>query len=57
MWATAPEALNTVYNIACGNSITLNQLFSAMREALAAFDPAIGRIEMSCQYERIRIKP
>lgn len=42
---TAPEALNTVYNIACGNSITLNQLFSAMRDALAAFDPAIGRIE------------
>lgn len=41
----APDALNTVYNVACGDSITLNELFTAMRDALASFDPAVARIE------------
>jgi len=41
-------AINTVYNIACGERTTLTELFLALREALAAFDPAIGRIE--CEY-------
>lgn len=40
-----PAAINTVYNIACGGRTTLTELFLALREALAAWDPAIGRIE------------
>ena len=40
-----PEALNQVYNIACGESITLNELFDAIRAELAAFDPAIRNVE------------
>ena len=40
-----PDALNQVYNIACGESITLNELFEAIRGELAAFDPAIATIE------------
>ena len=39
------DAINTVYNIACGARMTLTELFLALREALAAFDPEIGRIE------------
>ncbi len=38
-------ALNTVFNIACGDSITLNELFLTMRSALAEFDPAVGAVE------------
>ena len=40
-----PAAVNTVYNIACGGRINLTELFVALRGALAAWDPAIGRIE------------
>ena len=43
--AEHPDAINTVYNIACGERTTLTDLFIALREALAAFDPEIGRIE------------
>jgi len=39
------DAVNTVYNIGCGDRTTLTDLFNALRDALAAFDPAIGRIE------------
>ena len=39
------EALNQVYNVACGESITLNELFDAIRAELAAFDPAIRDVE------------
>lgn len=40
-----PAALNQVYNVACGESITLNELFDAIRAELGAFDPAIREIE------------
>jgi len=40
-----PDASSTVYNIACGERMTLTDLFLALREALSAFDPEIGRIE------------
>ncbi len=43
--AEAPEAVNQVYNVAFGERTTLNELFSFLREDLAAFDPAIGRVE------------
>ena len=39
------EALNTVYNVACGASTTLNQLVDYLKEYLSAFDPEIARIE------------
>ncbi len=40
-----PESINTVYNIACGERTTLTGLFTALREALSAYDPEITRIE------------
>jgi len=40
-----PAALNQVYNVACGESITLNELFDAIRAELGAFDGAIRTIE------------
>ena len=43
--ATQPEALNTVYNVACGEQTDLNQLFSSLRENLVKFDPEIAGIE------------
>ncbi len=39
-----PEALNQVYNVACGERTTLNQLFGYLREDLAAHKPAIAEI-------------
>jgi len=38
-------ALNQVYNVACGERTTLNQLFEYLRENLTPFDPAIAGIE------------
>ena len=43
--AEEPAAINTVYNIACGERTSLTDLFIALRDALAEFDPAIGAIE------------
>ena len=41
--APKPEALNRVYNIACGERTSLNQLFATLRELLARHDPAIAQ--------------
>jgi UDP-N-acetylglucosamine/UDP-N-acetylgalactosamine 4-epimerase len=38
------EAYNTAYNVACGDRVTLNELYSFLRDGLAKFDPAIGSI-------------
>jgi len=38
-----PEALTDVYNIACGESTSLNQLFATLRDLLARRDPALAR--------------
>ena len=43
--AEKPEAVNQVYNVAFGERTTLNELFSYLRENLAAFDPEIAKIE------------
>jgi len=43
--AEKPEALNQVYNIACGGRTTLNELFFCLREMLAEFDAAINQVE------------
>ena len=39
------DALGQVYNIACGRSVSLNELFSTLREMLAENDPAVTGIE------------
>ena len=43
--AESPEAINTVYNIACGERTMLNELFGFLRENLSGFDPEIAKIE------------
>lgn len=40
------EALNTVYNTACGEQTTLNQLVSYLKMFLSEFDPAINNVEV-----------
>ncbi len=50
--ATGSGALNTAYNIAFGERITLNELYSLLRENLSAFDPAISAIEPIYTAER-----
>lgn len=50
--ADAPDALNRAYNIAFGESTTLNELFSCLRADLAEFDPAIADIEAEYGPER-----
>lgn len=42
---TCPEAVNQIYNTAFGERTTLNQLLDFLKEALAAYDPAIALIE------------
>ena len=39
------RAVNQVYNIACGASTTLNELFSLLRSAIAQDDPAAAEVE------------
>ena len=43
--ADKPDAVNTVYNVAFGERTTLNELFYALRDNLAKFDPAIAALE------------
>ena len=40
-----PEALNKVYNIACGDRTTLNQLFELIKKSLCPYMPEIEGIE------------
>ncbi len=47
-----PEALNQVYNVACGSNTDLNTLFSELRRLLSPYDPAIGAIQPSYGPER-----
>jgi len=41
---TNSNALNTVYNVACGSKITLNQLYEAIKIELMEFDKEIERL-------------
>ncbi len=50
--ATRPEALNQVYNVACGERIDLNTLFKTLRQNLSQFDPQVAAIEP--QYGPVR---
>ena len=40
--ADLPTPCNEVFNIACGEATTLNQLFTCIQEALKPYDPSIG---------------
>ena len=42
---TNPEAFNTAYNVAFGDRVTLNELYTFLRDGLAKFDPEIAKIE------------
>ncbi len=39
-----PAALNQVYNVACGERVSLNELFAMLKEALSVFDPETAGI-------------
>ena len=43
--ASKPEAINTVYNVACGERTDLNQLVAILRESLAQYDLRIAEVE------------
>lgn len=40
-----PDAINNVYNIACGASTTLNELYEMIRDSLVQFRPGIAKIQ------------
>ena len=46
MTTTNPEAVNQVYNTACGERTTLNQLVDYLKEFLSEFDSEIANIEI-----------
>ncbi|MCC8035850.1 MAG: SDR family oxidoreductase [Rikenellaceae bacterium] len=46
MFTNDREALNTVYNVAYGERVTLNQLTENLKELLSRFDPKIGQVEI-----------
>lgn len=48
-----PEAVNQVYNVAYGESTTLNELVSLLVELLGQFDPEILKVEITYGPERV----
>lgn len=42
---TNPDAVNQIYNTACGDRTTLNQLVEVLRESLSEHDPEIANVE------------
>lgn len=40
-----PQALNTIYNVACNESTSLNQLANYLKEILSKYNPAIADID------------
>ncbi|QHI70946.1 NAD-dependent epimerase/dehydratase family protein [Tichowtungia aerotolerans] len=40
-----PEAVNTVYNVACGERTDLNELVVVLRKNLAKFDPRVADVQ------------
>ncbi len=47
-----PEAVNTVYNVACGERTSLNELILLLKEFLSQYDGAIAQVET--QYGPVR---
>jgi UDP-N-acetylglucosamine 4-epimerase len=52
MFTTDEAAINEVYNVAFGESSTLNQLFGEIKNNLTSFDSQIGSI--NCIYGEFR---
>lgn len=52
LFATHPQAVNTVYNVAYGERTTLNQLVEGLKKYLSAFDAAIANVEVIYGPER-----
>lgn len=48
-----PEAINQVYNVACGGRVDLNEMTSVLKRELAKFDPAIGSVDVINGPERM----
>ena len=48
-----PEAINQVYNVACGENISLNELFSTLKNELVKYDSKIADIQVIHGPERI----
>lgn len=42
---SAPEALNTVYNVACGEQTSLNELFHILVDLLCRYDESIASVK------------
>lgn len=42
---TNPEAVNTVYNVACEERTNLNELIAYLKEGLSDFDPNVAQVE------------
>ena len=49
---TNSDALNTVYNVACGGETVLNDLILKLRDLLSKFDPKVSSVELSYGSER-----
>jgi UDP-N-acetylglucosamine 4-epimerase len=47
LFAKAPDAINTVYNVAYGKQTSLNQLVEALKKYLSVWDPSIAGINAS----------
>lgn len=47
------EALNTVYNVAYGDNISLNQLWEYLKQYLADFDPNVTSLEVNHGPDRV----
>jgi UDP-N-acetylglucosamine 4-epimerase len=43
---TNKEAVNTVYNVACGNRTSLNELLAYLKKFLSQFDPSISQVNI-----------
>lgn len=48
-----PDAINQVYNTACGGRVDLNEMTSVLKQELAKFDSAIGNVDVVNGPERI----
>lgn len=49
----APEAVNTVYNVAYGDSTELNELVKLLQQLLSGFKPDVKKIEIKYEPERV----
>jgi len=51
--AEKTEAINQVYNVACGGRVDLNEMTSVLKQELGKFDPAIEAVEIINGPERM----